>query len=83
VVDAPELVRLRAVMLGAMGVDTVSTPWIDHAVAVVEARLTDVASFAAFVVEAPGEELASCAAAWIDHHLPGPNSPDGWSGRRR
>ena len=80
-VDAPELIRLRAVMLDSMGIDTgpADAPWRLHGVAVLEARLSDRSSFAGFVVD-EGPELASSALAWIERHLPGPQSPHGWSG---
>ncbi len=82
VLDAAELVRLRVVMLRAMGADPadVTPAWQEHAVAVVEGRLSDTDRFAGFVIDA-GEGLAACAIAWINHELPSPWSPVGLCGQ--
>jgi ribosomal protein S18 acetylase RimI-like enzyme len=81
--DAPELLRLRSVMLDAMrpgGPDPQS--WIGPGIEVVR-RLLDPGNeaMAAFVVDRPdGTGLAACVVGTIEQRLPGPNDPTGLRG---
>ena len=81
--DAPELMRLRTVMLTAMdpGRSAAGT-WLSTGVAILERRLTDPAeTLAAFVVDRPGGPgLAACAVGAVDQRLPGPGDPTGLRG---
>jgi ribosomal protein S18 acetylase RimI-like enzyme len=80
--DAPELVRLRAVMYTSFdeGEPPPDGPWQDTAEKYLRAHLVDdTDSLAAFVVERPGG-LASCAVGSIEYRLPGPNNPSGMTG---
>ncbi len=78
--DAPEVVRLRAVMLAAMGLDVGpdNAPWRAECAAAYE-RLLAADTFATFVVDDGDRGLAACATGWIDQRLPGPWS-DGRTG---
>ena len=65
--DAPELVRLRGVMLGSIsGDEPPPGPWQDHAELSLRTRLAQPDGFlTAFVVDRPGGpgKLAACMAA--------------------
>ncbi|MER5635864.1 GNAT family N-acetyltransferase [Kitasatospora sp. NPDC002227] len=88
--DAPELVRLRALMFAAMAVADGREPepegpaeW--HAVAERELRGRLAAApvtMPAFVVDDPGRpgRLASCAVGTLERRLPAPGHPDGLFG---
>lgn len=81
--DAPELMRLRTVMLEALhGAEVAAGPWVAAGVAVLRRQLADPAeSLAAFVVDRPDRPgLAACAVGAIDQRLPGPNDPTGLRG---
>lgn len=82
--DAPELVRLRGVMLASYtGDDPPSGPWQDHAERFLRARLAEPdGSVTAFVVDRPGGpgKLAACAVGTIEHRLAGPDNPSGTTG---
>jgi ribosomal protein S18 acetylase RimI-like enzyme len=75
--DAGELVRLRAVMFEAMGVDVQATAWRDACERDLGTRLAAGGDVAGFVVEKPTGGLASCALGIIRMSLPGPSWPDG------
>jgi GNAT superfamily N-acetyltransferase len=72
--------RLRAVMLAAVGTEPVPGPWQRAGVELLRDRLDEPsATTAAFVVddaERPGG-LAACAVGAIDQRLPGPRHPTG------
>ncbi|MEU8076937.1 GNAT family N-acetyltransferase [Catellatospora citrea] len=81
--DAAELVRLRAVMLGAMAGQPVEPgPWQEEALAMLRARLAEPEpTMAAYVVDAPdGVGLAACAVGTVDLRLGGPANPSGRTG---
>jgi len=79
--DAAALTRLRAVMLSDMGMLAAGTDpgWRDKAEAWFAQRLDD-NDFAAFVIEALGLGVVSCAAGVCDRHAPGPGNPGGVQG---
>jgi ribosomal protein S18 acetylase RimI-like enzyme len=88
--DAPELVRLRALMFAAMAVadgeepePEEPAPW--HAVAERELRTrlaAETLTMPAFVVDDPARpgRLASCAVGTLERRLPAPGHPDGLFG---
>ncbi|MDT5036960.1 MAG: hypothetical protein QOE03_2145 [Micromonosporaceae bacterium] len=82
--DADELVRLRSVMLAAVGgYDPVPDgPWQETAVETLRMRVAEPdGSLAAFVVDKPGiGGLASCVVGVIDSRLGGPDNPSGGTG---
>ena len=82
--DAPELVRLRGVMLASYtGDEPPPGPWQDHAERLLRTRLAEPdGSLAAFVVDRPGGsgKLAACAVGTIEHRLAAPDNPSGTSG---
>jgi ribosomal protein S18 acetylase RimI-like enzyme len=82
--DAPELVRLRGVMLASMsGDEPPPGPWQDHAELFLRTRLAQPDGFlTAFVVDRPGGpgKLAACAVGSIEHRLAGPGNPRGTAG---
>ncbi len=83
--DAPELVRLRAVMLGAMGGGPVPPgPWQGAAETVFRTRLAARAAetMVAFVLARPDdpERLAACAVGLVEQRLSSPANPVGQVG---
>ena len=82
--DAPELVRLRGVMLSSYtGDEPPPGPWQDHAERYLRTGLAEPdGSLAAFVVERPGAsgKLAACAVGTIEYRLAGPENPSGTAG---
>jgi len=82
--DAPELVRLRGIMLGSIsGDEPPPGPWQDHAELSLRARLAQPDGFlTAFVVDRPGGpgKLAACAVGIIEQRLAGPDNPSGTTG---
>jgi len=82
--DAPELVRLRGVMLAsASGDEPAPGPWQDTAEEYLRIRLSEPdGSLAAFVVDRPGGpgKLAACAVGSIEYRLAGPDNPTGATG---
>jgi GNAT superfamily N-acetyltransferase len=81
-VDADELVRLRAVMLGTFGTGNWNDDWREPARASLVRRLADPRpTLAAFVAERPdGPGLASCAVGLIEERLGNPFNPEGLVG---
>ncbi len=84
VADVAELVRLRALMLAAMGQDVGAddAPWRASAAAWFGERLADPASrdFAVFVVDDPELGVVCCAAGSCDSRAPGPSTLTGRRG---
>jgi GNAT superfamily N-acetyltransferase len=82
--DAPELVRLRGVMLSSIsGEEPPPGAWQDHAELFLRVRLAEPdGSLTAFVVDRPGGvgKLAACAVGSIEHRLAGPGNPSGTTG---
>jgi len=82
--DAPELVRLRGIMLASISGDEPQPgPWQDHAELFLRTRLAQPDGFlTAFVVDRPGGpgKLAACAVGTIEHRLAGPDNPSGTTG---
>ena len=70
--DAEALVRLRGLMLAAMGVD-VSGPWRDVALKWFTEQLASPDTFAAYVVDDPAVGVVAGAAGNVYAHAPGPN----------
>lgn len=81
--DAEELVRLRAVMLAAVGRETDDDGWRAAVTETLRARLAAPESaLAAFVVDRPDRPgtLASCAVGVIDYRIGGPGNLTGEAG---
>jgi ribosomal protein S18 acetylase RimI-like enzyme len=72
--DAESLVRLRALMLAAMGND-IDGPWQATAVEWFAAQLASPDTFAAYVVDDPDAGVVAGAAGNVFVHPPGPNDP--------
>jgi GNAT superfamily N-acetyltransferase len=73
--DAEALVRMRALMLEAMGVDTggPDAPWREVAFRYFAEGLASPETFAAFVIDDPDVGVVACAAGHCNPHPPGPN----------
>ncbi|WP_051788567.1 GNAT family N-acetyltransferase, partial [Streptomyces sp. NRRL S-575] len=81
--DIPELIRLRAVALDALGVDPgpADAAWREVAHAWFLERVGDRPDVRCLVVGgAPGEPLLATGMAWVTHHLPSPRWTDGRRG---
>ncbi|MFC3386836.1 GNAT family N-acetyltransferase [Couchioplanes azureus] len=81
--DAPELIRLRKVMLDAMRPEPASPGDWEHAgIAILRQQLGDpLGMLAAFVVDRPdGPGLAACVVGAVDQRLPNPSDPTGLRG---
>ncbi|GAA1160408.1 hypothetical protein GCM10009654_15840 [Streptomyces hebeiensis] len=80
--DAAALVRLRALMLEAMGlpVGAADAPWRSAALDWFDERLARTDEFAAFVAEDPGLGVVSSAVGICDRHAPGPLNLSGVHG---
>ncbi|GGT31084.1 MULTISPECIES: GNAT family N-acetyltransferase [Streptomyces] len=81
--DVPELVRLRAVALAALGVDPGAddAPWRAVAPGWFLERINERADVHCLVVGgAPGERLVATGMAWVTYHLPRPQYTDGRRG---
>ncbi|MBD0740368.1 hypothetical protein BGM09_13375 [Streptomyces sp. CBMA29] len=80
--DADALVRLRAVMLDAMGtrVGGDDAPWRARARTWFTERLAATGEFAAFVVDDPELGVVSNAVGACDRHAPGPANLSGLHG---
>ncbi|PRY27516.1 GNAT family N-acetyltransferase [Pseudosporangium ferrugineum] len=81
--DAPELMRLRKVMIDSAGGEPAPAgEWQDAGIAILGERLGDPAGpLAAFVVDRPdGPGLAACVVGAIDRRLPSPDNPGGLRG---
>jgi GNAT superfamily N-acetyltransferase len=76
--DAPELIRLRGVMLAEVaGTAPESDGWQSTAETMLRRRLSD-GTMAAFVVDQPNRRgLAACAIGVIEHRLGSPANPTG------
>jgi ribosomal protein S18 acetylase RimI-like enzyme len=72
--DADALVRLRVLMLSAMGVDTgpEDAPWREQSRRWFAERLAATDSFAAFVVDDPEAGVVAGAAGICNQHAPSP-----------
>ena len=79
VADAADLVRLRALMLTAMGSDTSAPGWARACEDAFARRLAEPDRFAAWVVDVDGRPVAS-GVGWLEEHLPSPSAPDGRRG---
>jgi GNAT superfamily N-acetyltransferase len=77
--DAAALVRLRALMLSAMGSDPSVPGWAQACEAAFARRLAEPDRFAAWVVDVDGSPVAS-GVGWLEEHLPSPAAPDGRRG---
>ena len=77
--DADALVRLRAHMHEAMGVDPQVPGWAEACRTALERRLAEPDRFAAFVVEVDGAVVAG-GVGWLEEHLPSPHQLDGRRG---
>ena len=79
--DAPEVVRLRGVMLTAMrGPEAAAPgPWVEASVARVR-RWVDDPDVAIMVVDRPGG-LAACAIGTVEYSLGDPHNPEGVRGQ--
>ena len=79
VADAAALVRLRALMLSAMGSDPSADGWARACEEAFVRRLAEPDRFAAWLVEVDGSPVAS-GVGWLEEHLPSPSAPDGRRG---
>ncbi|MEV0280077.1 GNAT family N-acetyltransferase [Streptomyces sp. NPDC050610] len=83
--DAPELVRLRRLMLGAMSGQDAPGAWEADAVEMARAQLSvPRPRLGAFVVDGAAEDgrarLAACAVGSVEERLPAPRRPTGLFG---
>ncbi len=81
--DIPELIRLRAVALAALGVDPRDgdAAWRDVAPGWFLERIEDHPDVHCLVVGGePGEPLMATGMAWVTYHLPRPQYTDGRRG---
>ncbi|MEU2394910.1 GNAT family N-acetyltransferase [Streptomyces sp. NPDC007369] len=81
--DVPELIRLRAVALAALGVEPgpADAAWRDVAPGWFLERIGDRSDVHCLVVGgAPGERLVATGMAWVTYHLPRPQYTDGRRG---
>lgn len=81
--DAQELMRLRKVMLDAMGDEPApSGEWERAGAAILEKQLSDPdGMLAAFVIDrSDGTGLAACVVGAVDQRLPTPRDPTGLRG---
>ena len=76
--DAPELVRLAAMMFASMGLDVSDPAWLGEAERAVRERAGD-DDMVAFVIDHPSKPgvLIASGAATIANRLPGPMNPSG------
>ena len=80
VADAPELTRLREILLAEMGQDVSQPTWREAAMSAFTRRLAPGQDLVAFVIDAEQGRLAASAVGTIFDSLPGPNRPDGRTG---
>jgi GNAT superfamily N-acetyltransferase len=80
VADAPELTRLRELLLEAMGQDVSEPTWRDAALTAFADRLAPGRDLTAFVIDGEDGTLAASAVGTVFDSLPGPNRPDGRTG---
>lgn len=80
--DVPALVRLRALMLADMGMDTGDglAPWRAASAQWFAERIPRPDEFAAFLVDDPELGVVSCAVGACDAHAPSPANPSGLHG---
>jgi GNAT superfamily N-acetyltransferase len=78
--DAAELVRLREMLLLAMGQDVEESNWRTQALAQFEQRIAPGGDLTGFVIDGDNGELAASAVGLVVTSLPGPNRPDGRTG---
>ncbi|MGN5632537.1 GNAT family N-acetyltransferase [Streptomyces sp. AC154] len=80
--DVPALVRMRALMLSDMGLDTGDerAPWRAAAARWFAGRMPLSDEFAAFLVEDPELGVVACAVGACDAHAPSPANPGGLHG---
>ena len=77
--DAPEVVRLAALMFASIGLETGSPEWQTAGVEAVRCRLGD--QLGVFVAAIPGEtRLVASVAGSITERLPTPKNPNGRTG---
>jgi GNAT superfamily N-acetyltransferase len=76
--DAPEVVRLAALMYTSMGLDATGLDWRENAMKVMAERLGG-DEVAVFVIDDPENAgaLAACGGVAVIQRLPGPNTRDG------
>lgn len=80
--DIPALVRMRALMLSDMGIDTGDdhAPWRAASARWFADRMPLSDEFAAFVVDDPELGVVACAVGACDVHAPSPANPSGLHG---
>jgi len=78
--DAAELVRLREMLLVAMGQEVDEPTWRLNAFQQFEQRIAPGGDLTGFVVDGDGGVLAASAVGLVVTSLPGPNRPDGRTG---
>lgn len=80
--DVPALVRMRALMLSDMGLDTGDerAPWRAASARWFADRMPLSDKFAAFLVEDPELGVVACAVGACDAHAPSPANPSGLHG---
>jgi ribosomal protein S18 acetylase RimI-like enzyme len=80
--DVDDLVRLRAVMLGALGwsPEVENGSWVESATHWFARRLEQPERFAAYVVDEPGRGVVSVAVGEVTESAPGPHNPAGQRG---
>jgi GNAT superfamily N-acetyltransferase len=76
IADAAHLVRLRGLLLTAMGADTSDPQWAQACEQAFVRRLAEPDRFAAWVVDVDGRPVSS-GVAWVEEHLPSPSALDG------
>jgi ribosomal protein S18 acetylase RimI-like enzyme len=74
--DAAELVRLRALMFDAMGIDTAGDAWRTSAEFHLQKVLAE-GDVVAAVVDAPGARLAAGGVIEFQERIPSPGNPSG------
>jgi GNAT superfamily N-acetyltransferase len=79
VVDTAELIRLRAVMFEAMGIDASGNHWRDAFAAQLRNHLHHGKTLAGFVIDEPTApcRLAACGLGMISERFPGAADPTG------
>ena len=75
--DAPELVRLRALMFESMGLDTSEASWRSKCEAHLVANLNDGDLIGAVVDVPDGSGLAASGLAEVSRRIPSPGNPGG------
>src|SRR5438445_11915999 len=78
--DLPDLLRLRRIMLTAMGESVDQPDWPELVGGWFRTQLTRPNQFAAFLTEDAEIGVAACAIGTIDHHVPSTRNPSGQIG---